>query len=474
MSAHYLAIDQGTHASRAIVFDERGVVAASAHRDVSLRRLQPGWVEQDPDEILTSISECLLSPGLSEISVDSAALATQRSSVVCWDRQTGKALTPVLGWQDTRAEGYLAFSDSRRRAIREKTGLPVSAHYGASKLRWCLDHLPEVETARRENRLCAGPLASWLVFHLARGRPFVCDPANAGRTLLFNRHTLDWDDELIGWFGLDRRFLPRCTPTRFDYGQLTVGASRPPLRIITGDQPAALFACGNIHAATAYINLGTGAFVQRQLPASAQAPEGLLESVVYHDQSKTLRMLEATVNGAGAALSWLLDKSRHQGEEKNLAQWMNNCAEPPLFLNGVGGLAAPYWRPDFESRFIGAGDYRQQAVAVAESILFLLMENMKHMADAAGDANAIVISGGLARVDPLCQKLANLSGASVLRYREHEATAKGAAWLLAERGRGQPVDWCARPRQFEPRVDEPLARRYSRWRKAMTRALGES
>ena len=438
---------------------------ASAHRDVSLRRPRRGWVEQDADEILSSVSKCLLEPRLREIPVESAALATQRSSVVCWDRQTGEALMPVLSWQDTRARAYLESLQDRAAIVREKTGLLLSPHYGASKLRWCLEHVPQVESARRENRLCAGPLVSWLLFHLLDGQPFICDPANAGRTLLFNRQTLDWDDELLHWFGLSRDYLPTCTPTLNSFGNLA--ATRIPLRIATGDQPAALYACGGILPQTAYINIGTGAFVQRALTPGSTVPRGLLESVLYHDKKSTVRMMEATVNGAGAALSWHLKNTGLEGEGEKLSEWLIDVAEPPLFLNGVGGLAAPYWRPGFQSAFVGAGNATEQAVAVAESIIFLLIENLNRMRDAIGKEREIVVSGGLAQVDPLCRKLADLSGVAVLRYAEHEATAKGAAWLLTERRRS----WCEKPRCFQPRENHALKDRFGRWREAMAQVL---
>ncbi|RTZ58961.1 MAG: glycerol kinase [Gammaproteobacteria bacterium] len=461
----YLAIDQGTHASRAIVFDGSGNIVSLAQREVALRRIKTGRVEQDPDQILASVRECLLSVLANGPDAGAAALATQRSSIVCWDRDTGKALSPVLSWQDTRAGAYLDKLQDKAEIIRDKTGLLLSPHYGASKLRWCLDHMPAVGAAARADRLCAGPLVSWLLFHLLDGQPFVCDPANAGRTLLLNRHTLDWDDELLRWFGLSRDTLPACTPTLTGYG--TLAGTRIPLRIVTGDQPAALYACGEILPETAYINMGTGAFVQRALPDGVKAPAGLLESVVYHDERSTRRMMEATVNGAGAALSWHMKNTGLEGREKQLTAWLIDVSEPPLFLNGVGGLAAPYWQPDFPSEFVGGGNAVEQAAGVAESIVFLLAENLQRMRDAAAKEQQIVVSGGLAQADPLCQKLADLSGVAVSRYPEQEATAKGAAWLLTDRTRS----WCEKPGRFEPEENLALKSRYDRWRGAMAQAL---
>ncbi|MBI5783327.1 MAG: glycerol kinase, partial [Gammaproteobacteria bacterium] len=291
----YLCLDQGGHASRALVFDRRGVLQASALREVDVREPRPGWVEQDPEELVASlqavIAKALVSLGARADQIGSAGIATQRSSMVCWDRHTGEALSPVISWQDRRAQQWLNQFSAHTLEVHQRTGLRLSPHYGVSKMRWCLDHLPAVAAAQREGRLAMGPLASFLLFRLLEEKPLLADPANAARTLLWNLHAMDWDPWLLELFGIPSQMLPHCVPTRHAFGTLRVNDRQIPLTIATGDQSAALCALGVPQPATAYINLGTGAFIQR---ASDQAPpaDGLLAGMVYRDAKRVLCVLE--------------------------------------------------------------------------------------------------------------------------------------------------------------------------------------
>ena len=321
----YLCIDQGGHASRALVFDARGALQANALRAVGVRRPQLDWVEQDPEELITSLHEVVAETiavlGDRADRIAAAGLATQRSSIVCWDRNAGAALSPVISWQDRRAQAWLAGFSARADEIHRRTGLRLSAHYGAAKLRWCLDHLPAVAAARRDRRLTMGPLASFLLFRLLEEKPLCADPANAARTLLWNLQTRDWDSSLLALFGVPQEILPRSVPTRHGFGTLRVGGRSMPLVIATGDQSAALFALGAPRPDTAYVNLGTGAFIQRIFN---QAPEaaGLLAGMVYHDAERSVYVLEGTVNGAGAALAWAEQEWGLRNVEAQLPAWL--------------------------------------------------------------------------------------------------------------------------------------------------------
>jgi len=469
----YLALDQGGHASRALVFDARGATVARALREVRDFHPQPEWVEQDPEELVDSLTAVIreVEGELGERAkrIVAAGLATQRSSIVCWDRITGGALSPVLSWQDRRAHDWLARFAPQAEAIHAATGLMLSPHYGASKLRWCLDHLPRVAAAAAEKRLAMGPLASFLVFRLTEERTLAADPANAARTLLWNIETFDWDEGLLHLFDIPRALLPACVPNRFGFGRLA-GGHRPPLTLVSGDQSAALFAYGAPNAVNAYLNLGTGAFVQRTSGDYPGQRPRLLTGIVLRDTDETVYTLEGTVNGAGAALAWAEAELGLDDVESMLADWLEQAGEPPLFLNGVGGLGAPFWVADFASQFAGEGDARQRTVAVAESIVFLIQANLDEFQKLASPLEGIIASGGLAAVDPLCRRLSDLSGLPLYRPVEHEATARGLAWLLA----GKPRDW-PEPEfgsWFKPRANAALRARYARWRSLMSAATG--
>jgi glycerol kinase len=467
----YLCIDQGGHASRALVFNPTGAVMARAERVIATRHPRPDWVEHDPEELLASVCDAIgdVVTSLAERAHDLAAagLATQRSTIVCWDKESGTALSPVISWQDRRAHAWLAQFAAKQADVHARTGLMLSAHYGASKLRWCLDHLPAVQQAAKKGTLACGPLASFLLFRLLAERPLLVDPSNAGRTLLWNLATRDWDPVLLNLFGAARGLLPACAPTRYDYGTLRIGDRSVPLTILNGDQSAALFAFGLPDPYTAYVNMGTGAFVLR---ASAQRLDAarLLSSIAYADDSRASYVLEGTVNGAGAALAWAGERLGIADIEGPLDGWLSRDSDPPLFLNGVSGLGAPFWVADFPSRFTAESEPWQQVVAVAESVIFLLQANLDEFARAGASFRRIVVTGGLAQASALCQRLADLSGLSVRRPAEHEATARGLAFLLA----GQPTAW-PQPAgaDFTPQPNAPLCERYMRWRSTLDAAI---
>jgi len=438
-----LAVDLGGQSARAIVFDDAGVPIADATAPIETTGPREGWVEHDPEQVLGALREA--SDGVADVpDVVAAGLATQRSSIVCWDRTDGSALSPVISWQDRRGAGQVAALAEHADAVRRTTGLVLSPHYGASKLRWCLENLPAVSKACEDGTLAFGPIASFVMFRLLAERPLLVDPANASRTQLWDLRTRDWSTSLLELFGVPRAPLPDCVPNGHAYGHL----SQVPLTVCTGDQSAALFARGAPDPRAAWVNIGTGAFVQR--PAGENPPErpGLLSSVVWQDALGTSYVAEGTVNGAAAAL------------DRVDPAWLDDLAEPPLYLNGVGGLGSPWWKPHFESRFIGDGKQSQKAVAVVESIVFMLAVNI----DLIG-ADAVTVSGGLAQLDGLCSRLADVTGLVVERPVVHEATARGLAWLVA----GRPADWRdpADPTVFEPAANPALKSRFSRWRKAM-------
>lgn len=469
----FLALDQGGHASRALVFDQQGALVTKALREVRVHSQPPDRVEQDPEELVSSLqqaaAEAVQSLGTRTEAIVSAGLATQRSSIVCWDKFTGAALSPVISWQDRRAQAWLAPLTTQADEIHRLTGLRLSPHYGASKLCWCLEHLAPVKAAFGQGRLAMGPLASFLLFRLSRENSLFADPANAARMLLWNLHTADWDRHLLSLFSIPGEVLPPCMPTHYAFGTLSVGRQAIPLTIMTGDQSAALFAHGAPAPDAAYINLGTGAFVQRALGREPDEAPGLLTSIVYRDARQTTYVLEGTVNGAGAALRWAEQELGLADIDGPLPEWLARQTESPLFLNGVSGLGAPFWVADFESRFIGDGAPWQKAIAVAESIVFLLQANLEIMKQHAPPLTRIVASGGLALNAGLCQRLADLSGLPVYRPVELEATARGTAFLLA----GFPESWpeAAPGTWFKSVANPALHKRYKDWRDEMTRAV---
>jgi len=465
-----LALDQGSHASRAVLFDDTGVEIAQAHVPVATRREAEDRIEQDPEELVQSLRTAIQDACEARDGpvILAAGLATQRSTVVAWSRSSGRALADALSWQDRRNAAWLARLAPVATRVREITGLPLSPHYGASKLRWCLDHVPGVQRAAAAGDLALGPLSSFLTARLAEERPCVVDPANASRTLLYDPATLQWSPELLRLFDLAPAQLPACVPTRHAFGHLACAGQRVPLTACTGDQSAAAFAFGQPEPAGALVNAGTGAFIQRVVPDGAPLPPGILRSVLYADADGVLMSHEGTVNGAGSALDWLRERVALDVDRAlaSLAARDPLAGEVPLFMNGVGGLGAPFWLPAFPCEFVGSGDDPSRLAAVVESIVFLLCVNLEALQRSA-PLRRIRISGGLARNDYLCRCLASLSRLPVERHAVAEATARGVAFLAA----GKPDSWRPVPIEhtFAPSVATELEQRYARWRSEMSK-----
>jgi glycerol kinase len=468
----YLALDQGGSASRALVFDSAGSELASSRVAVADRRPRPGWVEQDPDAVVASLrlaaeaAMAQLDPG-QRARARVCGLSCQRSSLVCWDRRSGAALSPILSWQDTRAAEWLAAQSLDVDSMHRATGLYPNAHYGLSKIRWCLEHLDAVQQAARDGRLMIGPVSAYLAHRLLRPRPCLVDPATASRTLLFDLSRGDWNQELLDRFDIERDWLPGIARSDAAFGELRLSSQSLTLSLLSGDQSTAAFAFGEPRPEAAYLNVGTGAFVYR-LAAQMPAQSRLLRSVIHWSDAPQF-VVEGTVNGAGAALAWFADQHGVADVTASLQQhWRDDAQADVLFLNGIGGLGSPDWRPDFASRFVGEATREQELVAVAESILFLIQRNLTLLQEIDAPCAYVLISGGVSRSDRFCQVLSDLCGLPVRRPGQCEASARGAAFLLA----GRPPAWAPLPEQrFDPRDTPGLQARYRRWGECLQAAL---
>lgn len=475
----YLAIDQGGHATRALVYNAKGGIVAKAM--VPMDTIYSSYddvdtVELDPQQLISSLTQSLTQVadelGSRCRHIVAAGLVTQRSTIVCWDRNTGSALYPIISWQDTRAHQWLSQFEPSRERIRDITGLFLSPHYGVSKMRWCLDNVASVKDAQKRGRLIMGPLSSFLTYHILSQRPLLVDPANATRTLLWNKRTHDWDSELLKLFRLPSGVLPKCVSTRHDYGSLVVNGICIPLCIVTGDQSAVIFGYGTPGSNECFMNIGSGAFVLRHINEDTQVPNTLLTGVVYQDTQITINVVEGTVNGAGNALQWFKQRYNCNDLEAQLSAWVGRDCSKVMFINGIAGLGSPYWVPKLRSRFEGEGEIPDKAVALLDSIVFLLQTNLDVMEQSLPKADTIIVTGGLAQQDALCQRLADLSSRNVFRSDEKEATARGLAYLLAD----FPVGWSQREKdiEFTPQHNPVLRDRYQSWQRLMQNAIGSA
>lgn len=479
----FLAIDQGGQSTRVAIYSLTGEQICCFSAACATKHYQPKQsghehIEQNGEEILAGIRACLQKIqqhlGGEITRIKAASFAGQGSSLLCWNNQTGAALTPVLSWQDIRGEAYLTNLPLSHSQAQQLTGLRVSPHYGASKMRWCLEHDNNLAQAQQNNCLSIGPIVSYIFWHLldnagAINKHSLVDPGHAQRTLLWNLARNEWDQSLLEMFKIPRAVLPECKYHNSHFGNLVMGAHRIPFTASARDQGASLFARGLPESDSCYINIGTGAFIQR-LSENLQAPEGLLVSPLWLPENPTSKKYyawEATVNGAAAAISFMQQQTGLQitPQEINSALALNPMQEC-YFLNAVGGLSAPYWRTDLQSHFSDGLSPQEKILAWIESVIFQIVINVQLM-NALGATNKIIISGGFSKADNVCQKIADLTNAEVHRSDNADATIQGGACMAA----GLPKSWqpALQENIFIPQQNPQLLQRFTTWQSAMQR-----
>ncbi len=447
-----LAIDIGTHSVRAAAVDARGDILYIATRGVTLNKdPETQFIEQDGSDIVAKAQQVIADVAGHPFEFTSAGLAIQRSTVIAWDAETGNPMYPAISWQDTRARDFVSNLLPHIEQIRDKSGLVLSPHYGASKIRWLKR---KFEQRAEGQRILIAPLVSFVLFHLLDGSPYLCDESNAARTQLWDLNERGWSETLCRFFEVNNEVLPRVVPVIGEYG--TIRHTHIPLVAVCGDQNAAYYAQrqkitkqrGKI-SGSAVVNLGTGAFVLTEVGAEARTGN-LLKSLAYSTGDECHYLLEATINGAGSALEWAFDRWQNEktaaGITANtgrndffnrLGRWWEMHRDPPVFINAIGGVGSPFWysrlQPSFLNNDDDTTDWEAKTVAILESILFLLVINLEVFKSLGNTLESLYCSGGLSKTDSFCQNLANLSGMEVVRVEQAEATVAGVA-ILARSG----------------------------------------
>lgn len=442
--AQYLiALDQGTTSSRAILFNRRGDSIASAQRPLSQHFPKPGWVEHDGKEIWASqiavLTEVLAKAGLDAADIAAIGITNQRETTLLWDRQSGEPLHNAIVWQDRRTAAYC---DSLRAAhgerIRQKTGLILDPYFSASKLRWLLDNIPGARQRAEQGELCFGTIDSWLVWNLTRGKIHITDPSNASRTMLYNIHTLAWDDELLDLFAIPRALLPDVRSSSEIYGETETRYTECPIPIaaIAGDQQAALFGQLCTEPGMLKCTYGTGCFLLMNTghtPVDSQ--NRLLTTIAWQIGGHTTYALEGGVFVGGAAIQWLRDGARiirTAADINTLAASVDDNGGV-YFVPALTGLGAPHWDAHARGALFGISRGTTDghiARATLEGIAFQVHDIVKAMeADAARQTVELRVDGGASKSDCLMQTQSDLFSFNIVRSKTTETTALGAAYL---------------------------------------------
>ena len=487
-----LAFDQGTTSSRAIAFGRDGRILGTAQQEFRQIFPQPGWVEHDPMEIWTTQravgAQVLNVAGLTLADVAAIGLANQRETTILWDRRTGRPIYNAIVWQDRRTASRC--DELRQRGFEplfaRKTGLLLDAYFSGTKLAWLLDHGAGLRERAERGELAFGTVDTWLAWQLSGGAAHVTDPSNASRTLLFNIHTLDWDDELLGVFDIPRAVLPKIVPSSEVVAETHVEGLPNGIAIagIAGDQQAALFGQACYEPGMAKNTYGTGCFLLMNVGAKpAKSSHRLLSTVAWQDARETVYALEGSVFIAGAAIQWLRDGMGFIAaapEVEALALSVPD-AGGVSFVPALAGLGAPYWDPNARGTILGItrGTTRAHiARATLEAIAFQSAELIEAMAaDSRVMLKELRVDGGASACNLLMQMQADLLGVPVVRPKVTETTALGAAYLAGLavgfwKDEAEIASLWARERVFEPTVSRDAARhRMDHWKRAVERSL---
>lgn len=444
MSQFILALDQGTTSSRAIVFDHLGNIKSIAQKEFTQIFPQPGWVEHDANEIWSTqlgvAAEAVIMAELAIKDIAAIGITNQRETTVLWDRTTGQPLHNAIVWQDRRTAAYCdqLKQEGWAKKIQQKTGLIIDAYFSGTKLKWLLDHVPDAREKAAKGEVCFGTIDSWLIWKLTNGKVHATDVSNASRTMLYNIHTLAWDEELLQLMNIPASILPEVKSSSEVYGftQQILTSHSIPIAGIAGDQQAALFGQMCTRSGMVKNTYGTGCFMLMNTGTQpVPSTNNLLTTIAWQINGETQYALEGSVFIAGAVVQWLRDGLkiiRSSSEVEALATQVNNN-DGVYLVPAFAGLGAPHWDQHARGTVFGVTRGTTDAHiarAALESIAYQTMDVLKAMeADAGIAIRELRVDGGATANNLLMQFQSDMLNTKVVRPAITETTALGAAYL---------------------------------------------
>ena len=490
MKEYILALDQGTSSSRAIAFDKSGSSVAVSQKEFTQYFPKPGWVEHDPMEIWSSeysvLTEVLTSLGLGGSDIAAIGITNQRETTIVWDAATGKPVYNAIVWQDRRTSEYC---DSLKAAgltakIQSKTGLLIDAYFSGTKIKWILDNVPGARERAERGELRFGTVDSWLVWNLTGGAVHITDVTNASRTMLYNIHELKWDEEMMELLGVPASMMPRVCASSEVYGYAEILGGKVAIAGIAGDQQAALFGQMCTEPGSVKNTYGTGCFLLMNTGVKpVTSRNNLLTTIAWKIGGTVNYALEGSIFVAGSVVQWLRDGLgiiRSSSEIEALAASVPDNGGVYL-VPALTGLGAPYWDQYAKGTITGLTRGTKAAHiarAALEGIAFQTMDIVEAMQRDAGVVlGELKVDGGASKNNLMMQFQSDILGTRVIRPKETETTARGAAylaglavgfWASIDDVRGQ---WEAE-RTFEPKAsEEEVAAARKGWAEAISRTL---
>jgi len=441
---YILALDQGTTSSRAMLFDHQGNIVSSAQKEFRQIYPQPGWVEHDPQEIWSTqagvAAEAVTRAGVTGSSIAAIGITNQRETTVVWDRETGHPIYNAIVWQDRRTASFCDELKARGldEKVRAKTGLPIDAYFSATKIRWILDNVEGAREKAMQGKLAFGTIDTWLTWNLTQKDLHVTDVTNASRTMLFNIHTLEWDEELLDALEIPRSMLPTVRSSSEVYGvtRTPLFASEIPLAGIAGDQHAALFGQMCTQPGMVKNTYGTGCFlVMNTGDKPIESSNNLVTTIAWQIGDQVNYALEGSIFIGGAVVQWLRDGLgiiKSASEIEALARSVPH-SDGVYMVPAFAGLGAPHWNARARGTVFGVTrgtTSAHLARAALDSIAYQSIDVLKAMeADSGIRIGELRVDGGAVANDLLMQFQADILGVDVVRPQVSETTALGAAYL---------------------------------------------
>lgn len=489
-SKFIIALDQGTTSSRSVLFDEQGTIRGIAQQEFRQIFPQPGWVEHDPREILSSqlgtLHKLIKDQAVDLASVAAIGITNQRETAVVWDRETGDPVYNAIVWQDKRTAPICEDLKSRglEPYVRKNTGLVIDSYFSGTKVKWILDNVPGAREKADKGQLAFGTVDSWLIYNMTGGKVHVTDYTNASRTLFYNIRELKWDEKLLDALQIPASMLPEVKPSAAHFADYVLEGKTIPITGIAGDQQAALFGQACFSPGMAKNTYGTGCFMLMNTGEEIQlSNNGLITTIAWGVDNKVEYALEGSIFIAGAAVQWLRD-SMHMIDQSKDSEYF---AEKALGSNEVyvvpafAGLGAPYWDMYARGAIFGlTRDTGKEHIikATLESLAYQTKDVLNAMQEDSGlTLKSLKVDGGACANNILMQFQADILGAEVDRPEVIESTAMGAAYLAAihiglwkkeDIQKNRKIEKC-----FKPQMDEATRTRlYAGWVKAVKRTMG--
>jgi glycerol kinase len=482
-----MAIDQGTSSNRSVIFDQFGTVVAGDQEEFPQHFPQPGWVEHDPEVIWTSvlnvITRALQKSGAAKI--EALGITNQRETTLLWNRDSGECIYNAIVWQDRRTADYCQQLKDRgvEDGVAAKTGLRLDPYFSATKIVWILENVASARKLAEEGKLAFGTIDCFLLWRLTNGKVHATDASNASRTLLFDIHTQEWDDELLALFDIPHSLLPQVKDCADDFGTVdkTLFGQQIPICGVAGDQQAALIGQAGFSKGMTKSTYGTGCFVIANTGADApRSRNNLLTTVAYRLDGNVTYGLEGSVFVAGSAIQWLRDQLKvikSASECESIAQATGVVGHVHV-VPAFAGLGAPYWDANARAAILGLSrdsGIAEIVTATLQAVAYQTRDLLEAMSEDGIDPSIIRVDGGMAANDWFLQFLADILHTPVERPVNIESTVRGAAYLAGMQcGMFSSVKdveeiW-SRDAVFEPAMPEDMRQTlYQGWSDAVER-----